>query len=136
VERELFKYAKELGLWATFHHDWSWWYPTKTALILWQPKTSVSQLMTRWDKSFRKWVMERREVLRFEDHRDADALLKAIEDVCDDKHFPLEFKNYEDLQEMYLGPFWHFLSDEQLAEHEWDSDRSLAMKFLVELWMK
>lgn len=134
AEKQVFNHAKELGLWATFHHDWSWWYPTKTALILYQRKTPVSQVMTRWDKSFRKWVMERREVLRFEDRDDADALLRAIEDVCDDKHFPLEFKSYEELQENYLGPFWHFLSDAQMADHEWEDDRALAMKFLVGRW--
>jgi hypothetical protein len=134
TEREVFNHAKELGLWATFHHDWSWWYPAKTALILWQPKTPVSQMMTRWDKSFRKWVMERREVLRFEDYEDADALLRTIEDVCDDKHFPLDFQNYEDLQAKYLGPFWHFMSDTQMIDHEWQDDRAMAMRFLVQRW--
>ncbi len=134
AEKQVFNHAKELGLWATFHHDWSWWYPTKTGLILYQRKTPVSQVMTRWDKSFRKWVMERREVLRFEDWHDADALLRTIEDVCDDKHFPLEFKSYEELQENYLGPFWYFLSDAQMADHEREDDRALAMKFLVGRW--
>ena len=136
AERELFNHAKDLGLWATFHHDWSWWYPTKTALILYQPKTPISQMLMQWDRSFRKWVMERKEVLRFEDYKDSDALQRAIEDVCDDKHFPLEFKSYEELQEKYLGPFWHFLSDAQMADHEWEDDRTLAMKFLVGRWRR
>lgn len=134
VEREIFNHAKELGLWATFHHDWSWWYPGKTALILWQRKTPVSQLLSQWERSFRKWVMERRGVLKFEDYPDEDALLRTIEDVCDDKHFPLEFESYEELQEKYLGPFWHFLNTAQMADHEWEDDRALAMKFLVEVW--
>lgn len=134
VEREVFNHAKELGLWATFHHDWSWWYPTKTALILWQPRTPVSQFLSRWENSFRKWVMERREVLKFEDYADADALLRTIEDVCDDKHFPLQFESYEELQKKYLGPFWHFMSDAQMAEHEWEDERAMAMKFLVGRW--
>lgn len=134
AERETFNHAKELGLWATFHNDWSWWYPSKTAMILWQRKTPVSQLQMLWEKSFRKWVMEHREVLRFEDYKDSDALQRAIEDVCDDKHFPLEFMSYEDLQEKYLGPFLHFLSDAQMADHEYEDDRALAMKFLVDKW--
>lgn len=134
VEQEVFDHAKELGLWATFHHDWSWWYPGKTSLILWQPKTPVSKLLARWEKSFRKWVMERREVLRFEGYKDSGALQRAIEDVCDDKHFPLEFGSYEELQEKYLGPFWHFMSAAQMADHKYEDDRALAMKFLVERW--
>lgn len=133
-EREVYKHAKELGLWATFHHDWSWWYPTKSALILWQLKTPVSKVFSMWEKSFRKWVLERREVLRFEDHKDSAALTRAIEDVCDDKHFPLGFKTYDELQEKYLGPFWGFLSDEQMADHEYEDDRAVAMRFLVEMW--
>lgn len=133
AEKDVFEHAKELGLWATFHHDWSWWYPGKTSLILWQPKTPVSQLLAGWEKSFRKWVMERRGVLKFEDYPDEDALLRTIEDVCDDKYFPLEFGSYEDLREKYLGPFWGFLSAEQMEAH-WEDDRALAMKFLVERW--
>lgn len=136
AEKEVFNHAKELGLWATFHHDWSWWYPGKTSLILWQPKTPVSQLLSRWDKSFRKWVMERKEVLKFEDYAEPDALLRAIEDVCDDKHFPLEFKNYEELHEKYLGPFWGFMSDAQMDDHEWEDDRALAMRFLFGRWKR
>lgn len=134
AEKEIFEHSKELGLWATFHHDWSWWYPTKTALILYQPKTPVSKMARQWDKSFRKWVMERKEVLKFEDYEDMETLQRAIEDVCDDKHFPLEFKDYSDLQEKYLGPFWHFLNDEQMQDHDYEDDRALAMKFLVGLW--
>jgi hypothetical protein len=133
-ERRVFNHAKELGLWATFHHDWSWWYPSKTALILFQRKTPVSQLMTQWEGSFRKWVMERREVLRFEDHGDSDALLRIIEDVCDDKHFPLSFRDYGDLWERYLGPFWHFLSAAKIEEDGWDDDRVEAMRFLIGKW--
>ncbi len=134
AERETFNHGKELGLWVTFHHDWSWWYPTKTALILWQRKTPVSRLLSLWEKSFRKWVMERREVLRFEDHSDSATLQRAIEDVCDDKHFPLGFKTYEELQESYLGPFWGFMSDEHMTDHEYEDDRAVAMRFLVERW--
>ncbi|MBI3523054.1 MAG: GIY-YIG nuclease family protein [Betaproteobacteria bacterium] len=135
AEKEVFNHAKELGMWATFHHDWSWWYPGKTSLILWQPKTLISQLLARWDKSFRKWVMERRGALKFEDWENSDALLRTIDDVCDDKHFPLEFGSYELLQEKYLGPFWHFLSDAQMADHDYEDDRALAMRFLVGRWI-
>ena len=134
AEKEIFNHAKELGLWATFHHDWSWWYPTKTALILYQPKTPVSQILRQWDKSFRKWVMERREVLKYEDYKDRYLLERIIEDVCDDKHFPLDFKDYSDLQEKYLGPYRHFMSDEQMAGNEYEDDNATAMKFLVGLW--
>ena len=135
AEKEVFNHAKEIGMWVTFHHDWSWWYPGKTSLILWQPKTPVSQMLAGWSKSFKKWVMERREILKFEDYEDSVALLNAIEDVCDDKHFPLEFESYEDLQETYLGPFWHFMSDEQMVDHEYGNDMAKAMKFLVGRWM-
>lgn len=134
TEKEIFNHAEELGFWATFHHDWSWWYPGKTALILWQPRTPINRTVALWEKSFRKWVMERKEVLKFDDYEDADALFRTIEDVCDDKYFPLEFVDYEELREKYLGPFWHFLSDVQMADHEWEDDRALAMKFLVERW--
>ena len=78
--------------------------------------------------------MERKGVLKFDDTEDVEALQRAIEDVCDDKHFPLEFKDYSDLQEKYLGPFHHFLSEEQMKDHDYEDDRALAMKFLVGLW--
>lgn len=135
-ERKVFNLAKELGLWATFPHDWSWWYPTKTALILYQRKTPVGELLTQWEGSFRKWVMERREVLRFEDHGESDALSRTIEDICDDKHFPLSFRDYGDLRERYLGPFWHFLSDDRIEEDGWEDDRVAAMRFLVSKWLE
>jgi hypothetical protein len=134
TEKEVFDHAKELGLWATFHHDWSWWYPTKTALILYQPKTPVSQIARQWDKSFRKWVMERKEVLKFEDHEDRYALERCIDDVCDDKNFPLEFKNYSDLHGKYLGPFHHFQDEKKMDDEDYADDRSLAMRYLVGVW--
>lgn len=134
AEHDLFKYGKELGLWVTFHHDWSWWYPSKTALILWQPKTRIDQMMAKWERSFRKWVIERREVLRFESYEDSIALRRAIDDVCDDKLFPLDFTAYEELREKYLGPFRGIASDEKMADEEWEDDRALAMRFLVEQW--
>lgn len=133
-EKEIYNHAKDLGLYATFHHDWSWWYPTETALILYQPKTPISLKLRQWEKSFRKWVIERRLILKHEDHEDALALENTIEDIADDKHFPLIFENYDDLQEIYLGKYWNFLSDEQIQDFEYDGDRERSMRFLVKKW--
>lgn len=133
AEKEIFAYAKELGLYATFHHNWSWHSPGQTALILYQPKSSISQKLRQWDTSFRKWVIERQEVLKFEDYADESTLARTIEDVCDDKHFPLEFEDYKDLQQRYLGPFRSFL-DESRIEDGWDDGRGDAMMFLIKLW--
>lgn len=138
AEKEVFAYAKELGLHATFHPEWSWHYPNKTGLILYQPKTPFAQKIRQWDQSYRKWVIERQGALRFEDYPDTQALTYAIEDICDDRTLPLDAHNYDELHQRYLGPYFGFCAVGQDAygdDEEGSSDsRRDAHVFLINKW--
>lgn len=138
AERDVFSYATELGLHATFHPEWSWHYPNKTALILYQPKTPVAEKLRQWDKSFRKWVIERQGVLRFENYSNQLALANAIEDIRDDRSFPLDVQSYEELHLRYLGPYFGFCAEGQDAYGDKEEDSSDSRRdayiFLMEKW--
>lgn len=126
---EIVEYASELGLYATFHNEWSWWYPDRTALILYQPKTPISQTLKQWESSFKKWVIERQEILKHEPFSDQEALEMAIEDIARDNSFPLEFQTYQELCEIYFKPFLNFGWEED--EPHWQKK---AHEFLIEKW--
>lgn len=103
---EIIEAANQAGWYATFHHDWSWHYPDKSALILFQKRTPVLLTIKQWDKSFRKWIIERSEILKQEKFEDKDALEKSIEDIVRDCTFPLDVSNYQELCDQYLEPFY------------------------------
>lgn len=67
-KEEIIAAAKQVGWYATFHHDWSWYYPDKSGLVIFQKKTPVQKLLSQWDSSFQKWVIERAEILKQENY--------------------------------------------------------------------
>lgn len=128
---EIIEAANQVGWHATFHHDWSWYYPDESGLILFQQQTSVSRKLNLWDSSFRKWVIERSEILKQEKFKDKDALEKAIEDLVDDCTFPLEISNYQELCDKYLEPFWGIVNSDDEEEKHWLKD---AYALLLDKW--
>lgn len=126
---EIVDYARALGLYATFHHEWSWWYPDRTALILYQPKTPISQTLKQWESSFKKWVIERQEMLKHESFPDPETLEKTIEDIARDNSFPLEIQTYQELCEKYFQPFMNFGWED--GEPHWQKE---AHEFLIGRW--
>lgn len=129
AETEVVEFANALGLYATFHHEWSWHYPNKTGLILYQPKTPFPQTLKHWDKSFRKWIIERQEVLKYESFPDRDILAKTIEDIAHDNSFPLDIQTYPELCQKYFSPFLGFATSDEYPH--WQKE---AHTFLLEKW--
>ncbi|BBJ23198.1 GIY-YIG nuclease family protein [Candidatus Nitrotoga sp. AM1P] len=129
AETEVAEFAYALGLYATFHHEWSWHFPNKTGLILYQPKTPFHLTLKRWDQSFRKWIIERREVLKNEPFQDRDMLAKTIEDIAHDNSFPLDIQSYPELCQKYFSPFLGFATYDEYPH--WQKEAHI---FLLEKW--
>lgn len=123
--------AGALGWHISLHHDWSWWYPNETGLVLYQPKTRISTKLRAWDKSFRKWVIERQAILELEKFNNRDSLKKSIFDIANDSTFPLDVSSFGELYERYLNPFIGVYDDEESPS--WLRD---AYIFLFEKWRK
>lgn len=121
--------ANDLGWHCTLHNHWSWWYPNKTALILYQPKTPIANKLALFDKSFRKWVIERQEILKHEPYSNRDDLEKVIEDTAYDNTFPFDVESFDDLSSKYLKPFWGITADD-----EYDEWLKNAYRYLFEKW--
>lgn len=121
--------ANEFGWYCTIHNDWSWHYPDKSALILYQPKTPVSNLLRLWDNSFRKWLIERQELLKLERFDNKEDLVKVIEDTAHDNTFPLDVISYRELCDKYFRPFWGVAHNEE-SDH-WTRP---AYEFLMSKW--
>lgn len=117
--REMVDAANDFGWYCTLHHDWSWHAPDHTGLVLYQPKTPVLQRLKTWDGSFRKWVIERQELLKLERSNNPEQLVYRIEDIVGDKTFPLDVQNFDELCERYLGPYryiWPGMEDGESME--------------------
>ncbi len=121
--------ATDLGWYCTLHNDWSWWYPNKTALILYQPKTPALNRLALFDKSFRKWVIERQAILKHEPYSNREDLEKVIEDTVYDNTFPFDVESFKELCDKYLTPFWGIRIDDEYDE--WLKD---AYCYLFERW--
>lgn len=104
-EEDIVPAATAMGWYATFHHDWSWHKPDETKLVLYQRKTPVHVLLREWDSSFRKFVIERSQLLRQLAHRGKAALRKAVDEVIRDSCFPLSVTSVDDLFASYLEKF-------------------------------
>lgn len=129
-KNEIMEAARKAGFYAFFLEDeWSWHYPEETAVILYMQKTPVASRMKRWEKSLRKWVIERAKLLEQETFGDKDTLEKAIGDLSHDNTFPLDASSCKELYENYIGPFWGYW---------WDSEDPHFMKdayaFLFDKW--
>jgi len=125
--QNLSELAKELGWYCTSHNDWSWHYPGETGLVLYQPMTPVITKLRLWENSFRKWLIERQELLKLERFDSKDDLEKAIEDVAYDNTFPLDINSYQELCNKYLEPFFG------IEEHD-DFFLKPAYEFLINKW--
>lgn len=132
-KQEIVERANEYGLYCTFHNDWSWHSPDKTGLVLYEQKTPVSTTLKLWDKSFRKWLIERQEILKNESFSDLETLEKCISDAVHDNTFPLDIKTYDELINKYLYPFWYITNDE---EDEYPFFMKDAYVHLIEKWKK
>lgn len=110
-ENEIIKQANELGLNALFHHEWSWHQPEETGLIIYMPKTPIATTVERFEKSFRKWVIERSKLLEqtvFDTDKERETYLKTIRDICHDATFPLQVQSVKELYDSYIEPFWWY----------------------------
>lgn len=100
-------------------------------------KTPIATTVDRFDKSFRKWVIERSKLLEqtvFDTDKERETYLQTIRDICRDATFPLEVKSAKELYDSYIEPFWwyayednHFMqsSYERLFEMWMSSDQKI-----------
>ncbi len=121
--------ANALGWYATFHHDWSWHYPGKTGLVIFQQKTPVSARLDSWNNSFRKWLIERRKILEHASFPDQQSLAKIVDDIAHDCTFPMHIQCYEELLPDYIGKFWGSTEDDWFSFAE-------EYRFLLDQWVK
>lgn len=131
-QEKIFEASREVGWHSTIHNDWSWHSPDKTGLVLYQPKTSISQKVELFDKSFRRWVIENQVVLQQEKFGNKEWLKKVIEDISYDNGFPLDVSSFEELCDKYLYVFWYIsaVDDEELGI-DW---QVRAFRFLFDKW--
>jgi hypothetical protein len=128
-KNEIMEAANQAGLYAFFHHEWSWHFPKQTGLILYMQKTPVSTRMKQWDTSLRKWVIERSKILEQENFRDKDTLEKTIGDLSNDNTFPLNVNSCKELYDNYFEPFWGLKFDDEEPHFMID-----AYKFIFNKW--
>ncbi|HUO44775.1 MAG TPA: GIY-YIG nuclease family protein [Burkholderiales bacterium] len=124
------KYANTVGWYCAAHDDWSWHYPTKTGLVLFQPKSSSDHKVKMFGNSFRKFVIEREKLL-LASHDPPKSWDLVIRDVVHDASFPLDVSSWEDLYGHYLEPFELAYDDDDHPHHEKE-----AFKVLFEAWHK
>lgn len=127
--REIVDAAHDYGWYCTIHNEWSWHYPTATALYLFLPKTPVQTRLNAWNGSFRKWVLERQELLKLERYSSPEDLTYCIEDITGDKTFPLDVHSFEELCERYLDRYRHIRPG--LEDNEWMEE---PYRLLFEKW--
>ena len=127
--QEMVEAAIEVGWKCTIHNEWSWHSPDKTGLALYQPETPVSTKLRPFEKSFRKWLIEKRKALENERFEPKDVLQKAIEDAVHDNTFPLDIHSYQELCDKYFEPFWGITNDEEDAHF-----LKPAYEFLIAKW--
>jgi Meiotically up-regulated gene 113 len=87
-------YAEQIGWTVSSHPEWSWHYPGKTGLILFQSKQSKSDFAELWAGSFKRWVLENAGRLRTQFAYGPMSLDYALEDVVWDTQLPLELRNF------------------------------------------
>ena len=104
--------ASTAGWQSTIHNEWSWHYPNKTSLILYQPKTPISEKVDSFKNSFRKWVIENKVILQQEKFNNKKLLKKVIEDISHDNTFPFDVNSFEELCSKYLRVFWDITPNE------------------------
>lgn len=129
-QEKIFEAASTAGWQSTIHNDWSWHYPNKTGLILYQPKTPISEKINLFETSFRKWVIENQVILQQEKFGNKKWLKKVIEDISYDNTFPFDVNTFEELCAKYLEVFWYITPDE-VDGAAW---QNRAYKLLFEKW--
>lgn len=139
------QYADDYGYSVTRHDEWSWWNRgtdglMRTGLFLVKQKTPVQRRLALWKSSFKKWAIESSEMLKREWLKDLDRLgynwdsskrddiEKALEDIQDDRDFPLHIKN--------KGDFALYLKDSIGRHYEDESSFPFrdAFDFLFAKW--
>lgn len=129
-QEKIFETANAVGWQSTVHNDWSWYYPNKTGLILYQPKTPISEKINLFEKSFRRWVIENQVILQQEKFGNKVWMKKVIEDISYDNTFPFDVNSFEELCAKYLGVFW-YITPEEDDGIDW---QKRAYKLLFEKW--
>lgn len=129
--REMVNAANEIGWFCTMHQQWSWHSPQNTGLVLYQPKTPAVNIVNAWNGSFRKWVIERQELLKLEPYAEPGDLEKRIEDIAWDKTFPMDVQSFEELCERYLDVYWHIRPG--LEDNGWMEE---PFRLLFEKWQR
>lgn len=91
--------AGSVGWRATQLPGWNWWPDKDTMPMLYRPTSSHSDILQRWEHSFRRWVIEEQVLLK----RNCSAGRRAwIDAVVRCPHFPLEFSDAAALQALQL----------------------------------
>lgn len=125
-QEDIIDLSSRLGWFMTVHNEWSWHYPDKTGLILYQQKSPVINRLRAWDNSFKKWVVEREKLLVLEKFNDKVMLAKSIEDIVWDCTFPLDSTSFNDLFDRYISKYFCKLKE--------DFPFTEAYEFLFEKW--
>jgi hypothetical protein len=114
--------------WYAFRQDhWAFWNSDETPLIIVMPKTPISKRIELFNNSFKKWVMERGEMLVQDPSFQGDLsfLKAAIGEIWSDHSFPLHTQTLEEIDD-YLKKF-HKTSLEKSCREE-------AYEFLLAKW--
>lgn len=137
VEAASVEFAENIGWTVTFKHEWSWHYPSKTGLFIYQQKTPSDTTLKLWQTSFKLWVMLNKKLLIAKCIKDSVYLDMCIEDITWDNTFPLNVNSYEELRDNYLIPYLHvgYENDEDKEEDDYEEFfLKNSFKFAFELW--
>jgi hypothetical protein len=114
--------------WYAFRQDhWAFWSSDETPLIIVMPKTPISKRIELFNHSFKKWVIERRELLAQDPSFLGDPfyLKNSIEDIWEDYSFPLHIQTIGELEE-YLRKFHRTTLE--------NGNREESFEFLLAKW--
>lgn len=129
-ESQSAEFAADVGWSFSDHNDWSWHFPGRTALHVFQMSTPSTEIERLFSKSFRKFIIENEKQLKNEAGSDTD-MKTVIEDIVEDKSFPLDIEDIDSLYNKYLTPVWSFRRTKEEFGSYYGEHKLLK---LIEVW--
>jgi len=128
--KEIKQYADIVGWCCTEHSEWSWHAPKSTGLVILQPKTPMYEILSMFEKSFRKFIIENEKIYELEMK---PRLSEVVNLIANDACFPLDVESFDDLYNGYIRKYCRMRYD---FEDQDDKELIQAYKFLFSEWKK
>jgi len=121
------EYSSKIGWSAVAHPEWSWHWPGRTQLYLFQAKLPRAEFARRWANSFKRWVVENERRLQSVRAANQELFNRAIENIRGDASFPLHVTTFSEFTD-YTSNRFPFTTSES-----YDDKRQESL-YLFNLW--